>query len=81
MYNGMITPLVPFAIRGVVWYQGESNAANELNYRWEITRQPFDLKISPSVAFGMIPSESKLDTILEPHGNLPQPCGFFSCTQ
>jgi len=24
MYNGMITPLVPFAIRGVVWYQGES---------------------------------------------------------
>ena len=33
MYNGMIAPLVPFAIRGVVWYQGESNAANELNYR------------------------------------------------
>jgi sialate O-acetylesterase len=33
MYNGMIAPLVPFAIRGVVWYQGESNAANGLNYR------------------------------------------------
>jgi sialate O-acetylesterase len=33
MYNGMIAPLVPFAIRGVLWYQGESNAANELNYR------------------------------------------------
>ena len=24
-YNGMISPLVPFAIRGVIWYQGESN--------------------------------------------------------
>jgi sialate O-acetylesterase len=26
LYNGMIAPLVPYAIRGVVWYQGESNA-------------------------------------------------------
>ncbi|MBN1917282.1 MAG: sialate O-acetylesterase [Verrucomicrobia bacterium] len=25
LYNGMIQPLVPFAIRGVLWYQGESN--------------------------------------------------------
>ncbi|HJX54120.1 MAG TPA: sialate O-acetylesterase, partial [Polyangia bacterium] len=23
-YNGMIAPLIPYAIRGVVWYQGES---------------------------------------------------------
>ena len=25
MYNGLIAPLVPFPIRGVVWYQGESS--------------------------------------------------------
>jgi len=25
LYNGMIHPLVPFAIRGAIWYQGESN--------------------------------------------------------
>jgi len=25
LYNGMIAPLVPYAIRGVIWYQGESN--------------------------------------------------------
>jgi sialate O-acetylesterase len=25
LYNGMIAPLMPFAIRGVTWYQGESN--------------------------------------------------------
>lgn len=28
LYNGMIAPLVPFALRGVLWYQGESNAGS-----------------------------------------------------
>ena len=27
LHNGMIAPLQPFAIRGAVWYQGESNSA------------------------------------------------------
>jgi sialate O-acetylesterase len=26
LYNGMIAPLIPYALRGVIWYQGESNA-------------------------------------------------------
>jgi len=26
LYNGMIAPLAPYAIRGALWYQGESNA-------------------------------------------------------
>lgn len=26
LFNGMISPLAPFALAGVVWYQGESNA-------------------------------------------------------
>jgi len=26
LYNGMIAPLTPFAIRGVIWYQGEANS-------------------------------------------------------
>lgn len=25
LYNGMIAPLMPYAIRGAIWYQGESN--------------------------------------------------------
>ncbi|MBW8880379.1 MAG: sialate O-acetylesterase, partial [Asticcacaulis sp.] len=25
LYNGMVAPLVPFALKGVIWYQGESN--------------------------------------------------------
>jgi sialate O-acetylesterase len=33
MHNGMIAPLQPFALRGIVWYQGESNVANGLKYR------------------------------------------------
>ncbi len=28
LYNGMIHPLVPFAIRGAIWYQGESNVGD-----------------------------------------------------
>lgn len=26
LFNGMIAPLLPYAIRGVIWYQGEANA-------------------------------------------------------
>jgi sialate O-acetylesterase len=29
LFNGMIAPLTPFAIRGVIWYQGESNSGPE----------------------------------------------------
>ncbi len=32
-YNAMIYPLVPCAIRGVIWYQGESNAGRHVEYR------------------------------------------------
>ena len=33
LYNGMIAPLTPFPIRGVVWYQGESNTSDPVGYR------------------------------------------------
>ncbi len=32
IYNGMIAPLTPYAIRGVLWYQGESNAGDPGRY-------------------------------------------------
>lgn len=31
-YNAMIAPLVPMAISGVIWYQGESNISRHANY-------------------------------------------------
>jgi len=33
LYNGMIQPLLPFAIKGAIWYQGESNAGRAQEYR------------------------------------------------
>ena len=36
LYNAMIAPLVPYGIRGAIWYQGESNA-NEPN-AWRYRR-------------------------------------------
>ena len=33
LYNGRIAPLTPLAIRGVIWYQGESNATRAWQYR------------------------------------------------
>ncbi|MEP7362066.1 MAG: sialate O-acetylesterase [Acidobacteriota bacterium] len=29
LYNAMIVPLLPYAIRGAIWYQGENNAGNK----------------------------------------------------
>ncbi len=31
--NGMLAPIVPYGIRGTIWYQGESNASRALQYR------------------------------------------------
>jgi sialate O-acetylesterase len=33
LYNGMILPILPYAIRGAIWYQGESNASRAYQYR------------------------------------------------
>ncbi|HMH21792.1 MAG TPA: sialate O-acetylesterase [Puia sp.] len=33
LYNAMIAPLVPYAIKGVIWYQGESNILEAFKYR------------------------------------------------
>lgn len=32
-FNAMISPLIPFAFQGVLWYQGESNAGRSYQYR------------------------------------------------
>ena len=54
LFNAMINPLIPYAIRGVIWYQGEGNAAKAYQYktlfpllindwrqRWERKNMPF----------------------------------------
>jgi sialate O-acetylesterase len=37
LYNGMIAPLVPYAFRGAIWYQGESNVGTPEPYRRLLT--------------------------------------------
>jgi oligogalacturonide lyase len=32
LYNGMVAPLIPYAVRGVLWYQGESNTQTAAIY-------------------------------------------------
>ncbi len=33
LFDGMVAPLVPYAIRGVIWYQGETNGPRAFQYR------------------------------------------------
>jgi sialate O-acetylesterase len=33
LYNAMIAPLIPYTVRGAIWYQGESNAGRAYQYR------------------------------------------------
>jgi len=33
LYNGMIAPIIPYTLKGVIWYQGESNADHAWQYR------------------------------------------------
>lgn len=33
LYNAMIAPIVPYGIRGAIWYQGETNAGRAKEYR------------------------------------------------
>ena len=41
LYNAMLNPLIPYAMRGVIWYQGETNAGRAYQYR-----QAFPLMIT-----------------------------------
>src|SRR5262249_29698297 len=33
LYHGRVDPVLPYAIRGAIWYQGESNAGRSYQYR------------------------------------------------
>jgi sialate O-acetylesterase len=44
LFNGMIHPLIPYAIRGVIWYQGESNVGNASTYKQRLKLFIADLR-------------------------------------
>ncbi|HEY0456537.1 MAG TPA: sialate O-acetylesterase [Verrucomicrobiae bacterium] len=72
LYNGMIAPLIPFSIKGAIWYQGESNAGRAWEYRslmadlirnwrhdWNQGKfEFFQVQLAPFMAIKDQPSES-----------------------
>lgn len=72
LYNGMIAPLLPYAIKGATWYQGESNAGRAGEYRglltamiqgwrrdWRVGDFPFLIvQLAPYMAIDSEPRES-----------------------
>jgi sialate O-acetylesterase len=72
LYNGMIAPLIPYAIKGAIWYQGESNAGRAYEYRtlfpamiknwrddWKQGDFPFLLvQLAPFMQISKTPQES-----------------------
>jgi sialate O-acetylesterase len=33
LYNAMIAPIIPYSIKGAIWYQGESNVGRGEQYK------------------------------------------------
>jgi len=74
LYNAMIAPLIPFTIKGVIWYQGENNAIRAYQYRklfpammknwreeWNNQNLPFYfVQISPHRSQNAVIRESQL---------------------
>lgn len=72
LYNAMISPLLPYGIRGAIWYQGESNAGRSYQYQtlfpamisdwrrsWGQGDFPFlFVQLAPFMAIQKEPSES-----------------------
>ncbi|WP_132053996.1 sialate O-acetylesterase [Pseudocnuella soli] len=72
LYNAMVAPLTPYAIKGVLWYQGESNAGNPAEYaqlmpafvadwrsKWRRADLPFVLVQLPNfMEYDYLPAES-----------------------
>ena len=82
LYNGMIAPIIPYPMKGVIWYQGESNAGNNYEYRtlfaalindwrqhWDEGAMPFIFAQITSSAghYWAVLRESQLQTLALPN--------------
>lgn len=45
LWNGMIYPILPFTIKGVIWYQGESNSERYAQYQHVFTNMISDWRL------------------------------------
>jgi len=78
LYNGVIAPLQPFAIKGAIWYQGEQNATRAHQYRtlfpaliedWRRTWGQGDFPFLFVQLPNYIPDKSKPDHPAEPEAS------------
>ena len=69
LHNAMIHPLVPFSMRGVIWYQGESNVTRAVQYRTLTKLLVKDLRKlwnDQSIAFHLVQLANYLAQPVEP---------------
>ncbi len=86
LYNGMIHPIIHYTIKGVVWYQGESNVNNATDYEQRLTTMisnwrndwkqgdfPFLIvQLANYLSADSIPSESEWATLREAQWQVAQ---------
>lgn len=72
LYNGMVSPVIPYTISGAIWYQGEANVGRSAQYSkifpaminnwreaWNIKDLPFYfVQIAPYIYAGLDSTES-----------------------
>ena len=71
LFQGMVSPCLPYTVKGVVWYQGESNDSAPEKYRdllqrmikdwrkrWKQSRLPFVIVQLPNCAVDIAPGEA-----------------------
>jgi sialate O-acetylesterase len=71
LYNGLIHPLVPYAMRGAIWYQGESNNGRALEYETllpvmiDAWRKDFGVRPFPFIQVQIAPYQGMSPAIRE----------------
>ncbi|MGD8176115.1 sialate O-acetylesterase [Marinimicrobium sp. ARAG 43.8] len=76
LYNGMIAPLTPFAVKGVIWYQGESNVGRAPEYRELFAAMIRDWRQQwqqPEQAFLFVQLANYLEAVDYPVDSAPAP--------
>ncbi|MDR0863780.1 MAG: 9-O-acetylesterase [Candidatus Symbiothrix sp.] len=68
LYNAMIHPLVPYAVQGAIWYQGESNADRAEQYRtlFPLMIQDWRKSFGPDLAFYFVQLANYMDEKPQP---------------
>jgi sialate O-acetylesterase len=55
LWNGMIAPIVPYAIAGAIWYQGETNGSKERAPVYHRLFSTHDHRLAARVGPGRLP--------------------------